>query len=77
MSIHTDMNPERLRLTEEVRNKLAAHLDALESSLPEEAQDHLRQVRENIEYYLDWNENDAMPVRQNMALRNDETGERR
>jgi len=71
-----DRNPERLRLTTEVRRHLD-RLAGLESSLPAADREQLNEIRANIAEYLDWNETDAMPVRQNMALRNDETGERR
>lgn len=71
-----DRNPERLRLTEEVRQRLN-RLDVLERDLGEPQRVELAAIRHNISEYLDWNEVDAQAVRQNTALRNDETGERR
>ncbi len=63
-----DTNPDRISKTRELRQQLErmAELEA-----------ELRGVRENIANYLEWNESDAQAVRQNMALRDTNTGERR
>lgn len=71
-----DANPERLARTHEVREQLE-QLERFEQSLPDEHRDKISEIKRNIREYLDWNEVDAQAVRQNMALRNDETGERR
>lgn len=63
-----DTNPERVRMTGEIRQQLE-RMATLEAEL--------KQIRENVTEYLSWNESDAQAVRQNMALRNTETGERR
>lgn len=63
-----DTNPERVRMTAEIREQLDRMV---------ELETELKQIRENVAEYLSWNESDAQAVRQNMALRNSETGERR
>lgn len=63
-----DTNPNRIQKTQELRQQLERMA---------ELETELRTVRENVANYLDWNESDAQAVRQNMALRDSETGERR
>jgi hypothetical protein len=75
MNATDDSNPERLRLTAEIRTQLE-RLNELESHLEPEQQGELRDIKANIAEYFDWNESDAQAVQQNMALRNPETGQR-